>query len=128
MMLKLKNLLKYSFVSFALTNTLFVNACTIFMANDGRNVWIGNNEDELQNVKYRMWYYPRKKRQLWLFHLDRTIIWKTVKWFFLLKPTRRFKWIWAFYGLYCNRPNISSKRRSKEKTGKTSGNWYFEKM
>jgi len=61
MMLKLKNLLKYSFVSFALTNTLFVNACTIFMANDGRNVWIGNNEDELQNVKYRMWYYPAKK-------------------------------------------------------------------
>jgi tetratricopeptide (TPR) repeat protein len=36
-------------------------ACTIFMANDGQNVWIGNNEDELQNVKYRIWYYPAKK-------------------------------------------------------------------
>ena len=48
-------------MSFILTNTLLVNACTIFMANDGRNVWIGNNEDELQNVKYRMWYYPAKK-------------------------------------------------------------------
>ena len=30
------------------------------MANDGKNVWIGNNEDELQNVKYRMWFYPAK--------------------------------------------------------------------
>lgn len=30
------------------------------MANDGQNVWIGNNEDELQNVKYRMWYYPAR--------------------------------------------------------------------
>ena len=60
-MLKLKNVLKCSFVSFILTNTLLVNACTIFMANDGQNVWIGNNEDELQNVKYRIWYYPAKK-------------------------------------------------------------------
>jgi Glycogen recognition site of AMP-activated protein kinase len=31
------------------------------MANDGQNVWIGNNEDELQNTKYRMWFYPSKK-------------------------------------------------------------------
>ncbi len=31
------------------------------MANDGKNVWIGNNEDELQNTKYRMWYYPAQK-------------------------------------------------------------------
>lgn len=61
MMLKLKNLLKYVFVSFILTNGLFVNACTIFMANDGKNVWIGNNEDELQHVQYRMWYYPATK-------------------------------------------------------------------
>lgn len=60
MMLKLKNVLKYTFMSFILTNTLIVNACTIFMANDGQNVWIGNNEDEFQNVKYRIWYYPTK--------------------------------------------------------------------
>lgn len=59
-MLRLKNLLKCCFVSFFLTNTILVNACTIFMANDGQNVWIGNNEDELQNVKYRMWFYPAK--------------------------------------------------------------------
>jgi len=31
------------------------------MANDGKNVWIGNNEDELQQMKYRTWYYPAKK-------------------------------------------------------------------
>lgn len=60
-MLKLKNLLKYGLVSFMLTNALLLNACTIFMANDGQNVWIGNNEDELQNLKYRMWYYPAQK-------------------------------------------------------------------
>jgi tetratricopeptide (TPR) repeat protein len=60
-MLKLKNLLKHFFVSLILSKTLLVNACTIFMANDGKNVWIGNNEDELQNVKYRMWLYPAKK-------------------------------------------------------------------
>jgi len=47
-------------VCLILTNTLIVNACTIFIANDGRNVWIGNNEDELQNTKYRMWFYPSK--------------------------------------------------------------------
>jgi hypothetical protein len=60
-MLKLKNLLKYGFVALFWANTLFVNACTIFMANDGTNVWIGNNEDELQSTKYRMWFYPAKK-------------------------------------------------------------------
>jgi tetratricopeptide (TPR) repeat protein len=31
------------------------------MANDGQNVWIGNNEDDPQNKKYRMWFYPSKK-------------------------------------------------------------------
>jgi tetratricopeptide (TPR) repeat protein len=31
------------------------------MANDGQNVWVGNNEDERQTNKYRMWYYPAKK-------------------------------------------------------------------
>lgn len=40
--------------------TLRANACTIFMANDGHNVWIGNNEDEVSTKKYRMWYYPAK--------------------------------------------------------------------
>lgn len=30
------------------------------MANDGQNAWVGNNEDELQNTKYRMWFYPAK--------------------------------------------------------------------
>jgi Glycogen recognition site of AMP-activated protein kinase len=60
-MLKLMNLLKYVFAGFILINTFVVNACTIFMANDGQNVWIGNNEDELSATKYRMWFYPAKK-------------------------------------------------------------------
>jgi hypothetical protein len=57
-MSKLKNFLKYIFLSLILTKSIFVNACTIFIANDGQNVWIGNNEDELQTTKYRMWFYP----------------------------------------------------------------------
>lgn len=44
-----------------LTMVLSSNACTIFMANDGQNVWIGNNEDEVSSTKYRMWYYPATK-------------------------------------------------------------------
>jgi tetratricopeptide (TPR) repeat protein len=60
-MLKLNKILRYCFAAFILTNTLLVNACTIFIANDGKNVWIGNNEDELQTTKYRMWYYPAQK-------------------------------------------------------------------
>jgi hypothetical protein len=47
-------------VFLVLTNSFIVNACTIFIANDGQNVWIGNNEDELQSTKYRIWYYPAK--------------------------------------------------------------------
>ena len=31
------------------------------MANDGQNVWVGNNEDENFSTKYRMWYYPANK-------------------------------------------------------------------
>jgi hypothetical protein len=60
-MLKLKNLLKCSLVAIFCTTTLLSNACSIFMANDGQNVWIGNNEDEIQTTKYRMWFYPAKK-------------------------------------------------------------------
>lgn len=40
-------------------NVLNSNACTIFMANDGKHVWVGNNEDEVPALTYRLWYYPR---------------------------------------------------------------------
>lgn len=40
------------------TKVLNSNACTIFMANDGRHVWVGNNEDEAPSLTYRLWYYP----------------------------------------------------------------------
>ena len=57
----LQRILKIIFIVFILTGTLISNACTIFMANDGQNVWVGNNEDEIFSTKYRMWYYPAKK-------------------------------------------------------------------
>ncbi len=60
-MLKSNRLLKYAFLVFFWAISLFVNACTIFMANDGKNVWIGNNEDEVQSTKYRIWFYPAQK-------------------------------------------------------------------
>ena len=56
----MQKILKTFLVCFVMANTFIVNACTIFMANDGQNVWIGNNEDELQSTKYRMWFYPAK--------------------------------------------------------------------
>jgi tetratricopeptide (TPR) repeat protein len=58
---KIKNLLKVFLVAFGLASSIAVSACTIFMANDGKTVWIGNNEDELQTTKYRMWFYPAKR-------------------------------------------------------------------
>jgi tetratricopeptide (TPR) repeat protein len=58
---KLKNLLGVVLVAFALASSFAVCACTVFMANDGKSVWIGNNEDELQTTKYRMWFYPAKR-------------------------------------------------------------------
>jgi hypothetical protein len=60
-MLKSKGLLKYAFLVFFGAISLFANACTIFIANDGKNVWIGNNEDEVQSTKYRIWFYPAQK-------------------------------------------------------------------
>jgi tetratricopeptide (TPR) repeat protein len=36
---------------------------SIFIACDGMNVWIGNNEDELKTTNYRFWYYPAKKNK-----------------------------------------------------------------
>jgi len=53
--------LKFVLLISILTSTLVSNACTIFMANDGQNVWVGNNEDENFSTKYRMWYYPANK-------------------------------------------------------------------
>jgi tetratricopeptide (TPR) repeat protein len=52
---------KSIFLIAILTSCIVANACTIFMTNDGQNVWIGNNEDEVSTTKYRMWYYPSKK-------------------------------------------------------------------
>jgi tetratricopeptide (TPR) repeat protein len=53
--------IKYYLAFLVLVNTSTLFACTIFMANDGQNVWIGNNEDEVQSTKYRIWFYPAKK-------------------------------------------------------------------
>ncbi len=57
----IQKILKTVLVCFILANAIIANACTIFMANDGKNVWIGNNEDEIQSTRYRMWFYPAKK-------------------------------------------------------------------
>lgn len=56
-----QNISKFIFLIFILASTLRSAACTIFMANDGQNIWIGNNEDEIFTTKYRMWYYPAQK-------------------------------------------------------------------
>ncbi len=56
----IQKILKLSFLFIILTSTLISNACTIFVANDGQQVWVGNNEDEISSTKYRMWYYPAK--------------------------------------------------------------------
>lgn len=37
------------------------SACTIFIANDGKHVWVGNNEDEVPSTAYRLWYFPAAK-------------------------------------------------------------------
>ncbi|PSK93317.1 AMP-activated protein kinase-like protein [Taibaiella chishuiensis] len=37
-------------------------ACTIFLANSGKKVWIGNNEDESPGMQYRIWYMPRERQ------------------------------------------------------------------
>lgn len=48
------SVLFFSLLVFAMAT----RACTIFMANNGRHVWIGNNEDENPNTLYRLWYEP----------------------------------------------------------------------
>jgi hypothetical protein len=55
--MKLKILLCFFMLTLSF-NALNSNACTIFMANDGKHVWVGNNEDEVASLTYRLWYYP----------------------------------------------------------------------
>ncbi len=62
-MQKFKSLLKCCFFAIFLKSTWIANACTIFIANDGQNVWVGNNEDDPQSKQYRMWYYPAKRNK-----------------------------------------------------------------
>ncbi len=52
---------KFIIASFFTLYTINSTACTIFMINDGQNVWIGNNEDEVFSTKYRLWYFPAKQ-------------------------------------------------------------------
>lgn len=40
-----------------------LNACTIFIANDGKNVWVGNNEDDDPTKNYRLWFVPAKSNE-----------------------------------------------------------------
>ncbi|PWN70080.1 hypothetical protein C1631_008780 [Chryseobacterium phosphatilyticum] len=50
------------FLLLALSGPL--NACTIFLAHDKKNVWIGNNEDESPDMKYKFWYIPREGKSI----------------------------------------------------------------
>jgi len=36
------------------------DCCTIFIANDGKNIWVGNNEDDSPSKNYRLWFVPSK--------------------------------------------------------------------
>ncbi len=49
-----------SLLLFLLLSSLKTSACTIFLANDGKKVWIGNNEDESADMSYRFWYFPKE--------------------------------------------------------------------
>lgn len=49
------------FILLVLTHSWISTACTIFMANDGKQVWVGNNEDESFKTTYRLWYYPARR-------------------------------------------------------------------
>eukprot|EP01132_Coremiostelium_polycephalum_P019994 gene19994-23779_t len=68
---------KFSVILMLLINLFIPNgrisACTIFMANDGHHVWVGNNEDESPVLTYRLWYYPGGMNQYGLF-MDYTAI------------------------------------------------------
>ena len=35
-----------------------VFSCTIFIANDNNNIWVGNNEDDNPDKNYRLWFVP----------------------------------------------------------------------
>lgn len=39
-------------------------ACTIFVMNNGSQVWVGSNEDNLITTRYNFRYYPSKKNNL----------------------------------------------------------------
>jgi penicillin V acylase-like amidase (Ntn superfamily) len=54
---KMKNRLRLA-CCLLLLSYLKLNACAIFIANDGKNVWVGNNEDGNPETKYRLWFYP----------------------------------------------------------------------
>ncbi|WP_073233628.1 carcinine hydrolase/isopenicillin-N N-acyltransferase family protein [Pedobacter caeni] len=59
--------MKYRFYHFIFSIIFFSSigsnyACTIFITNDGKQVWVGNNEDELPSLTYRLWYYPAFKK------------------------------------------------------------------
>jgi len=49
------------FIVLCLITCLTSAACTIFMVNDGRHIWVGNNEDESPDLKYRLWFYPQQR-------------------------------------------------------------------
>ncbi len=60
MKLYLKTKLLLAFIFIATTHPIF--SCTIFIANDNKNVWVGNNEDDNPNKNYRMWFVPSSQK------------------------------------------------------------------
>lgn len=55
---------KYFLLSFLVcaANYSVLNGCSIFLANDGKNIWIGNNEDDDPNKVYNLYFRPATKK------------------------------------------------------------------
>jgi hypothetical protein len=61
-MTKLLHFLSVLFIAF-LGWLPIAQSCTIFIANDNKNVWVGNNEDDSPSKNYRLWFVPSKANE-----------------------------------------------------------------
>jgi predicted choloylglycine hydrolase len=97
-----------------------VFACTIIFSNDGKNVYVGNNEDFLNDIKSKIWFVPATAKKYgaayWGFN------------YFPFKAERIPQGGMNEYGLFFDKTSVPEKALMMDKDKRNAGAFYLSRI
>jgi tetratricopeptide (TPR) repeat protein len=114
----MKNILLFVLVLQLIQSHVF--ACTIIFSNDGKNVYVGNNEDFLNTAKSKIWFVPASAKKYgaayWGFN------------YFPFKAQRIPQGGMNEHGLFFDKTSVPEKALKMDKDKRNAGAFYLSRI